>query len=757
MILPIPELSLVVLIGPSGAGKSTFARRHFQPTEVLSSDALRAWVSDDEHDQSATRDAFDILHRIAAKRLARGRLTVIDATSVKPDARKPLLELARRYHVRPVALVFQLPEEVCQERNRRRPDRQVEPFVVKVQSNDLRRSLPGLANEGFQRNVWIFRSAGEVDAVRIERQPLPPDRRFDSGPFDLIGDIHGCGDELEELLARLGYVPDASGTYRHPGGRKVVFLGDLVDRGPRVADVLRIAMGMVAAGSALCLPGNHDEKLLRWLKGRNVRIAHGIERSIEQIEKETPEFRDRVTAFLSSLVSHYVLDEGRLVAAHAGMKKPMQGRDTGRIRDFALYGETTGEFDEVGLPVRLDWAAEYRGSALVVYGHTPVAEPRWLNGTINIDTGCVFGGSLTALRYPERELVSVPARTAYAGTARKFLPEPVQGPWKPELPPDPVLPQPSQRPDFLEHPDEVFAQLRAEGVRGAVCEEVLGGTRAVVVVCRDEAEARRRLGTEGIGAAWTTSGGKLIEGPALEKAFLIRLRDILDRAGLWERLGTGWVSLEGELTPWSLTNRELLREQYATVGAAARAALPKVVARLAEAGARGLPVHDLLARQRERYQLSVRFAEAYRRRCRRVASVADLRFAPSHILGAEKDAQAGKDRLWHLEALAEVCRAGPELLIALPFRLVDLEDPASEAEAVRWWEERPEGMIVKPLALDRYRQAILCRGREALRLVHGPEYTLPDNLERLRARLREESSAGPVLGSRGISGGENRA
>lgn len=772
MILPIPELSLVVLIGPSGAGKSTFARRHFRPTEVLSSDALRAWVSDDEYDQSATRDAFDILHRIAARRLARGRLTVIDATSVKRDARKPLLDLARRYYVHPVALVFHLPEEVCQERNRRRLDRQVEPFVVSGHFDELRRSLPGLASEGFQRNLWVFRSPGEVDAVRIERQPLRPDRRFDSGPFDLIGDVHGCGDELEELLARLGYAPDASGIYRHPRERKVVFLGDLVDRGPRVPDVLRIVMGMVKAGSALCVPGNHDEKLLRWLKGRNVRIAHGLERSIEQIEKEPPEFRAGIAAFLDGLASHYVLDGGRLVAAHAGMKKPMQGRDTGRVRDFALYGETTGETDDLGLPVRLDWAAEYRGSALVVYGHTPVAEPRWLNGTINIDTGCVFGGSLTALRYPERELVSVPARRAWAGTARSahlFLPQTAQGPsgvdprWLLYLPPAPLLPEPSRRPGFLEHPDEVFAHFRAGRVERAVCEETLGGTRAVVVVCRDEQEARRRFGGEGIGAAWTRSGQRLIDDPALERAFLGRLRDTLDRAGLWERLDTGWVCLEGELMPWSLNNRELLRERYATVSAAARAALPKVVARLAEAGARGLDAGGLLARllaqYRERYELSVGFVEAYRRRCRWVASVADLRFAPFHLLATEKNAHVDKDRVWHLETLADVCRSGPELLVALPFRLVDLGNPVSEAEATRWWEEKPEGMAVKPLAFAAPGRrglatpAMLCRGREALRLVHGPEYTLPDNLERLRARLRDESSAGPVLGSPEISGG----
>jgi protein phosphatase len=756
--LPIPELSLVVLIGPSGAGKSTFARRHFRPTEVLSSDAFRAWVSDDEHDQSATRDAFDLLHRVAAKRLARGRLTVVDATSVKPEARKPLLELARRYYVRPVALVFDLPEEVCQERNRRRPDRQVEPYVVSGQIDELRRSLRDLASEGFRRDVWIFRSPEEVEAVRIERQPLRPDRRSDHGPFDLIGDVHGCGDELEELLAKLGYAPDASGVFHHPEGRKVVFLGDLVDRGPRVPDVLRIAMGMVKAGSALCLPGNHDDKLLRWLRGRNVRIAHGLERSIEQIEREDPGFRAEAADFLAGLPSHYVLDDGRLVAAHAGLKKPMQGRDTGRVRDFALYGETTGEVDELGLPVRLDWAAEYRGSALVVYGHTPVAEPRWFNGTLNVDTGCVFGGNLTALRYPERELVSVPARRAWAGTARSahlFLPQTAQGPsgvdprWLLYLPPAPVLPEPSRRPGFLEHPDEVFAHFRAERIERAVCEETLGGTRAVVVVCRDEQEARRRFGGEGIGAAWTRSGQRLIDGPALEKAFLGRLREILDRAGLWERLDTGWVCLEGELTPWSLRNGDLLRDRHAAVGAAARAALPKVVARLAEAGARELDVRDLLARHRERYELSVRFVEAYRRRCRRVASVADLRFAPFHLLATEKNAHVDKDRVWHLETLAEVCRSGPELLVALPFRLVDLGDPASEAEAARWWEEKPEGMAVKPLAFAAPGRrglatpAMLCRSREALRLVHGPEYTLPENLERLRTRLRDGRSPGP--------------
>ena len=398
MRLSLPDLSLVLLIGPSGCGKSTFAAQHFLPTEVISSDRCRALVSDDEVDQTATTDAFAVLHFIAGKRLARGKLTVVDATNVQERARKPLIELARRHYVWPVAIVFDIPESICQERNRLRSDRDIGPHVIYNQRREMKRSLSKLQTEGI-REVHILRSPEEVASAVIERRRLWPDRRHERGPFDLIGDIHGCCDELEELLTLLGYQPVGE-AWRHPEGRRAIFLGDLVDRGPRVPDVLRIVMGMVEAGTALCVPGNHDEKLKRALQGKKVQIRHGLEQSMEQLERETPEFRARVARFLDGLISHYVLDGGRLVAAHAGMREEMQGRASGNVRAFALYGDTTGEMDEFGLPVRANWAAEYRGSALVVYGHTPVYAPEWLNRTINIDTGCVFGGRLPALRYP---------------------------------------------------------------------------------------------------------------------------------------------------------------------------------------------------------------------------------------------------------------------------------------------------------------------------------------------------------------------
>ena len=244
MIFKIPKLSLVVLIGPSGCGKSTFARKHFRPTEILSSDFCRGMVGDDENDQAVTKDAFEVLHFIAGKRLALGRLTVIDATNVQPEARKPLVELARQYHCLPVALVLDMPERVCKERNRDRPERDFGPHVVRNQSSQLRRSLRGLRKEGF-RHVFVMETPEEVDAATVEQVPLWNDRTGEHGPFDIIGDVHGCCDELERLLDRLGYTEDrlegddpawGSRVHAHPEGRRAVFLGDLVDRGPRILD-----------------------------------------------------------------------------------------------------------------------------------------------------------------------------------------------------------------------------------------------------------------------------------------------------------------------------------------------------------------------------------------------------------------------------------------------------------------------------------------------------------------------------------------
>jgi len=376
MKLTIPELSLVLLIGASGSGKSSFARKHFKSTEILSSDYCRGLVSDDENSQAATPDAFEVLHFIAAKRLAAGKLVVVDATNVQPESRKPLVDLAREFHCLPVAIVLNLPERLCQDRNKGRADRDFGPHVIRQQAQQLKRSLRGLEREGF-RHVFILDSVEEVDAATMERQPLWNNRKHEHGPFDIIGDIHGCYGELIELLGMLGYSEQAGGAWSHPAGRRLVFLGDLVDRGPNSPEVVRLIIESVNAGTALCVPGNHDMKFMRKIWGKDVQITHGLAESLAQFEAYEQNYRGfsrGAAEFINKLVSHYVLDDGKLVVAHAGMKESMQGRGSGKVREFALYGETTGETDDFGLPVRYNWAAEYRGQARG--GLWPYADPR---------------------------------------------------------------------------------------------------------------------------------------------------------------------------------------------------------------------------------------------------------------------------------------------------------------------------------------------------------------------------------------------
>ena len=770
MMLALPDFCLVALVGASGSGKSSFAARHFLATEVISSDVCRGLVSDDPNDQKVSRDAFDLLYYIAGKRLAARRLTVIDATNVRPEDRRRLVALAREHHALPVALVFDMPRQLCEARNAARPDRQFGRHVVRNHVGALRRSLKNLRREGF-RQVHSFTAPEQVDAAEIRREPLWTDKRDQAGPFDIIGDVHGCAEELEALLRTLGYrvergAEKGEAGYRvtPPEGRRAIFLGDLVDRGPWVPDVLRLVMTMVADGSALCVMGNHDNKLARALRGRNVKVSHGLAESLEQLEAESGAFRAQVVDFLDGLVSHYWLDDGKLTVAHAGLKEEMQGRGSAAVRAFALYGETTGETDEFGLPVRYNWAADYRGRAKVVYGHTPVPEAEWLNGTICVDTGCVFGGKLTALRYPELELVSVPAAKVYCEPVRPLAAEAaamegvaaqqaedslldiadvrgkrvietvfgrsvtvreenaaaalevmsrfaVDPRWLIYLPPTMSPSETSQRDGLLEHPAEAFDHYRAEGFSEVICEEKHMGSRAVIVVCRDAAAARARFGvTLGeTGCVFTRTGRPFFHDAALEAAFLDRLRAALDAAGFWARFETTWFCLDAEILPWSLKARGLLRGQYAAVGAAARLGLGRSLDALQAAAGRGVDLDGLPVRFRERAESAAAYTEAYRRYCWAVDGLEGLKCAPFHLLASEGACHHERDHVWHMETLAELCRRDEDLLLATPCRLVELAAAESCVAAAAWWEELTaaggEGLVVKP-------RAFVARGRK---------------------------------------------
>ncbi|MFF3887349.1 polynucleotide kinase-phosphatase [Streptomyces sp. NPDC001914] len=788
-VLPVTDLSLVVLIGASGSGKSTFARRHFKPTEVISSDFCRGLVADDENDQSASGDAFDVLHYIAGKRLAAGRRTVVDATSVQQDSRRQLIELARKYDVLPIAIVLDTPEEVCAERNAARTDRAGMPRrVIQRHIRELRRSLRSLEREGF-RKVHVLRGVADAENATVVTEKRFNDLTHLTGPFDIVGDIHGCASELETLLGKLGYVDGV-----HPEGRTAVFVGDLVDRGPDSPGVLRRVMSMVGSGNALCVPGNHENKLGRYLKGRQVQHTHGLAETIEQMDAQSEEFRASVREFVDGLVSHYVLDGGRLVVCHAGLPEKYHGRTSGRVRSHALYGDTTGETDEFGLPVRYPWAEDYRGRAAVVYGHTPVPTATWLNNTICLDTGAVFGGKLSALRWPERELVDVPAERVWYEPAKPLATEAPGGHegrpldladvhgrravetrhagrvavreenaaaalevmsrfavdprLLPYLPPTMAPTATSHVEGYLEHPAEAFAQFREDGVGRVVCEEKHMGSRAVALVCRDADVARERFGVDGpTGSLYTRTGRPFFDDAAVTEEILGRVRAAATEAGLWEELGTDWVLLDAELMPWSLKASGLLRSQYAAVGAASGAVFPGVVAALEGAAARGIDVTDLLARQRERATDAAAFTDAYRRYCWTTDGLDGVRLAPFQILAVQGRSLAA---LPHDEQLALIDRLvendGSGLLHTTRRLFVDTADPESVRAGVDWWLEMTgrggEGMVVKPVgAVVRgehgrlVQPGIKCRGREYLRIIYGPEYTRPENLARLRGRF----------------------
>ncbi|MGZ8176520.1 polynucleotide kinase-phosphatase [Williamsia sp. SKLECPSW1] len=778
--LEIPELCLVVLVGITGSGKSTFAATHFRPTEVISSDTCRALVADDPTDQAATADAFEVLEYIAAKRLGRGLLTVVDATSVQASARKSLVELARSHDVLPVAVVLDVPVAVALQRTESRTDRDLSPRVVTRQHDQLRRSLRSLKREGF-RTVHVLDGVEAIDDASITRTRLFNDRRDDHGPFDIVGDVHGCREELEDLLVRLGYTIVRDGSGRavdavHPDSRRVLFVGDLVDRGPDSVGVLRLAMGMVGAGHALCVTGNHEAKLVRALGRRDVTRSHGLQETLDQLAVEGDDVTEQVRAFCDALVAHYVLDDGRLVVAHAGLPEKYHGRASGRVRAFALYGDTSGETDEFGLPVRYPWAQDYRGSAVVVYGHTPVPEVEWVNNTLCVDTGCVFGGSLSALRYPEREVVAVPARAVHYEPVRpvdaavdrdpaqltlsdvmgarvvetehlgrvsvraehaagalevmsRFALAPSQ---VVHLPPTMSPVDSSTRDGYLEHPDEAFGHYARSGVAQVVCEEKHMGSRAIL-----------RLDRDGTGVVHTRTGRAFFT-PDRESAILRRAADAATAAGLWSDLGADRIMLDAEILPWAEKADAMIRSQYARVGAAATTALPAAVEQVSRAAGRGVEVADLLRSISGRVETAAAFVDAYRRYAQPSAGPLGVQVAPFQVLASGSQTFETRDHLWHLDVADRLVSADADLFRPTRRLVVDTGDETATGQGVGWWEELTanggEGMVVKPLAnLTRGRRGLVqpgvkVRGREYLRIIYGPDYTDPDTLARLRTR-----------------------
>lgn len=782
MRIEIPEFALVALIGATSGGKSTFAKKHFLPTEILSSDFFRGMVSDDENNQKVSREAFDLLFYAANKRLDLMRTTVIDATNVQAAARKQIIDLAREQNVHSVAIVLNIPERELLARNASRPDRGYPEHVIRKHTSDLRRGIKNLKREGF-RFVYILNSQQEIDDVEIVRTKMWNNKKEEHGPFDVIGDVHGCFDELVMLLKKLGYEENTEAGMLHPDGRKPVFLGDLCDRGPKNVEVLRLVMKMVKSGNALAVPGNHDVKLVKYLLGKNVQLTHGLNKTVEELGKEDESFRNNVKEFLDGLVSHYVLDDGKLVVSHAGLKEEYIGRGSMKVRDFCLYGEATGEIDEYGLPVRLNWASDYRGKATVIYGHIPQLEVQTMNGTCCIDTGCVFGGKLTAYRYPERELVDVDALAQYYAPVKPLSPTQaatddmltvgdVRGRlylntelmpsitvqennaaaaleimsrfaadphWLIYLPPTMSPCETSPIDNYLEHPLEAFAYYRNRGVQNVVCEKKHMGSRAVIVLCHTKETAGKRFGVNdgSKGIIYTRTGRHFFDDADIESEVLSRLDKVLTKTNFWSDFATDWVCLDTELMPWSEKAQTLLSRQYAPVGRAGRESIAAAISALEEtckrpnrpfevdvltSGQNVDPI-ELLERYKEKQQSIDGYIDAYREYCWKVSSVDDLKIAPFHLLACEGNVFSREKHVWHMDKIKQYCTGIDPVFMATEYICVDTADVSSVASGVDWWMKLTgsggEGMVVKPETFVARRQTEILQPAVKCR---GPEY-----------------------------------
>ena len=800
MEIRIPELSFILLMGPTSSGKTRFAHTHFKDTEVISSDKCRALVSDDENSMEATADAFDLLHFLAAKRLKRGKLAVIDATNIRPSSRKTLIKLAKDYHFFPVLIGFNVPGSTLKQRHKGRDDRDFSPKVISNQYQDFRRSLKQIKREGIRYRFIL--EPDDIQNVKIILEPLFNNNKHERPPFDVIGDIHGCYTELIELLEKLGYIVEFTlhGDIKgisHPDGRRVIFLGDLVDRGLSSFPVLRLVMWMANNGIAFCVPGNHDIKLQKSLKGHRVKTDYGLAETLEELKGMDTSVKDAISEFIGNLVSHGVFDGGNLVVAHAGLREDMQGRGSAAVRSFCLFGETTGEIDDYGLPVRYNWASEYKGKAMVVYGHTPVPEPEWLNNTINIDTGCVFGGKLTALRYPEKELVSVSAKRVYYKSIKPMvevkpllslqqehddlldLPDvsgkiivhtrykkkvlvqeensiaalevmtryAVNPKWLIYLPPTMSPPDTSDLDEYLEHPNEALEYYKKQRVQKVICEEKHMGSRIIIIVCKGADVSRTRFGILGdeIGICYTRTGRRFFDEKELEKLFLERIRAALVSVDFWGKFETDWVCLDCELMPWSLKAKDLIIDQYAATGTTGDYSLSDIIVLFKKARARGLDIDKIERDFLNKHDNIKKYISAYHQYCTSVKGLNGIKLAPFHIMATEGEVHTNKTHIWHMEHIGQIVKSDPDLFKDTPYRITDLDDEGSIRDTIRWWAELTEaggeGMVIKPIeyvTLNKgsiIQPGIKCRGREYLRIIYGPDYTDPNNLKRLKKRF----------------------
>ncbi|WP_211655763.1 polynucleotide kinase-phosphatase [Planococcus alpniumensis] len=812
MRIGLPYGGIVLLIGPSNSGKSTLLKRLVEeekilPSEVVSSDEFRVLVSDKEfidwrnrpQDEAAgllieyqeiSAEAFAMMDTVIEARCRLNKLVMVDATHLRSEDRKRYIALAKKNHVAIQAIVFDVPERILTDRDEDR-DNPRGKRRIKQQYQIFRNEKRFIKKEGFA-SVYTIK---DILDVEVFRHPNPVEVEIENG-IDIIGDVHGCYDELIELLEKIGYAENEEGFYEHPEGRKFVSIGDVMSRGPASLETMCFFLKHVKSGRALMVDSNHGWKIARWLDGRQVVLSHGDERVEEELSvyeeregiEKAQKLKLQLKEFLLEAPSHYVFTKNgvrTLVCAHAGIKDSFIGKQSEAISDFCRYGDTGG-FDDNGKPLRKDWTVGHENRLLIVWGHDPKPKTLLINNTINIDQGVVFGGELTAYRYPERTFVSVKAKKDYSGAIDNPLAE-----WEKnrlnapniakfingysvlteqlsevKIPQELVksaidavshytvpieqlvyipptmspTPKPSALPQYLEHPKEAIEYFRSNGIHAMIAEKKHMGSRGILFLFKDKETSSKHTGIESLGCIYTRTGKRFFDNET-EAQMLLQLNEELTRINYFGEHGTDYVLLDAEIMPWNLKAKELISSQYAHVAENAILDRSLLTEKLSAALPSNSELQIWLDEYEEKLENALDFQKVFQKYCWDIDSDKPIQIAPFHVLAHSNGTFFDKPHTWHMEMNRQLASQS-ELFVETEFKVIT--DQASEDEVIRWWQEITEdgheGIVIKPefyIARSKgklLQPAIKVRGRKYLRIIYGMDYLEQKNLERLKNR-----------------------
>ncbi|MFJ7753650.1 polynucleotide kinase-phosphatase [Peribacillus muralis] len=812
MPIVLPYAGIVLLIGPSNSGKSTFLKSMIEkeeiaPSEVIGSDDFRIMVSDiefidwrdrakDEADslmdeyQAISGEAFSVMDAVIEARCRLNKLTMLDATNLHPDDRKRYIAIAKKHHVPIQAIVLDIPEEILLARDEGREHPRGKRRI-KQQCQTFKREKRNLKKEDFS-SIYTIK---EAENLEVSRNTNPLEKDIGYG-IDIIGDIHGCHEELILLLEKLGYQKNQEGLYLHPEGRKFVSVGDVMSRGPESLKTMLFFHEHVQKAAAYMIDSNHGWKIARWLDGRNVTLNHGdekVEEDFKRYEEEhgsekTAEAKQALKEFLLQAPSHYVFTKNgvqTVICVHAGIRDGFIGKQSDAVSDFCRYGDTDG-FDERGKPVRKDWHISHKKSTLIIWGHDPKPQPLLINNTINIDQGAVFGGELTAFRYPERQVISVKASQNHSGDDENPLKEWERNRLNPPnigtfingysvltekmgeikvqqdivksaidklshhtipieqliyIPPTmSPTPSPSSAAHYLEHPREAIDYYRSNGIQTMIAEKKHMGSRAILFLFRDMEASKTYTGFESLGVIHTRTGRRFFD-VETEERLVLRINQDLRESGYFEKYDTDYVLLDAEIMPWNLKAKELISRQYAHVSENAILDRTMLKDKLEMAALDNADIQGWLKEYELKLENAHTFKEVFQKYCWDIEDMDSIQIAPFHVLAHSGQAFFDKPHTWHMERNREFATCS-SLFVQTEYKVIT--DEASEEEVISWWEEITteghEGIVIKPeffIARNKgklLQPAIKVRGRKYLNIIYGMDYLLPANLERLKNR-----------------------